>query len=253
MEYEYTEQEFWEKIIVPSYWGMARQDIIFTLHDVRELLVITSDKYAKELGFNSFKDSMFTEPGIDYKRLYDGNKDNFNMLMRFLNEKKKPFDYIYKKKDSGNQIYLSTTEAIFDLQGNVIGKREIARPIQLVSHRHIVESHFKRHGTNIAALQNINHNIPILNEKEELIMFMLIAGYSQSEIGEYMQCSRSYIAKLIAENLCPKFGISFLSTKLLIDKAISIGFALLIPDTFLHTLNSTSLQKQIASSIAKSE
>jgi hypothetical protein len=131
---------------------------------------------------------------------------------------------------------MTITEPLFNFQGKVIGKKETDVPLQLVSHRDLVEKHFKRYNVELVALENITGLIS-LNEKEEVVLFMLIGGYSQLEIGDLLGVSRSYVLKIISENLCVKFGLTIASTKLLIEKAIMLGFANFIPSKFLSTLN----------------
>jgi|GEM_PF-2838851 len=233
---------FWDQIIIPAYWGMAIQNLTFTIHNHQETLILTSNCYAQELGFRSFEEAVYTKPGIDYPRLYDDSQENHFLAMDFLIKEKKPFDYFYKKKNNCELLFISTVEPVFDTKGAVIGKRELARSIQLPAHRELVETHFKRFNTNLAALKNIRPHTPKLSEQEEIILFMLISGYSQHEIGELLGYSRSNIVKIIAEKLCPKFKLTYLSTKALIDKAIFMGYAKLIPAPFLETLNKVLTQ-----------
>ncbi len=229
------DETFLEQIVIPAYWGGATQDIMFGINDLNEKLILTSNLYAKSIGFNDFQEALNTYPGIDYPRVI-GTPEQFAAQKDFLVNKKCIFDYIYKRKDNDNTLYLSTAEPIFNYKGEVIAKKEFDRPIRIMSHRDIIENHFKRFGTNVASLTNLIE-VEKLNDKEELILFMLIAGYSQQEIAEFLKFSRSYVVKIINDSLCPKFGISTLSTKILIDKAVSLGYALFIPDNFLNFIN----------------
>lgn len=228
---------FLQQIIVPSFLGLTAQDIIFTIHDLDEKLILLSDKFAQQIGFSNYKLAINKYPGKDYPR-YVGEVLHFEMQKKFLQFEKQPFDYIYRMKDNvDNTLYLCTSEPIININGEVIAKKEMSRPIKLLSHRDIIEKHFKRFGTNIASLKNISPSGFLFSKTEEIILFMLIGGYTQKEIAEFLNYSRSYIVKIIAENICPKLGINFFSTKLLIEKAIDMGFGMLIPEEFLLTLN----------------
>ncbi len=72
-----------------------------------------------------------------------------------------------------------------------------------------------------------------LTENEEAVLFLLLYHYSQQEIAQVLKCSRSEVVKIIAENLCIKFDLPILSTKLLITKAMSQGYAMVIPEKLL--------------------
>lgn len=229
---------FLQQIIVPSFLGLTKQDIIFTIHSLDEKLILLSDKFARQIGFSNYKLAINKYPGKDYPR-YVGEEVHFDLQKKFLQFEKQPFDYIYRMKNNeDNTLYLCTSEPIINLSGEVIAKKEVSRPIKLLSHRDIIEKHFKRFGTNIASLKNISPSNLLFSKIEEIILFMLIGGYTQKEIADFLDYSRSYIVKIIAENICPKLGITFFSTKLLIEKAIDMGFGMLIPEEFLFTLNS---------------
>lgn len=73
-----------------------------------------------------------------------------------------------------------------------------------------------------------------LTEIEELILFMLIADYSQQEIAQTLKCSRKQVVEIISESLCVKFELPILSTALLIDKAIAKGYNMVIPRLFFN-------------------
>ncbi len=77
------------------------------------------------------------------------------------------------------------------------------------------------------------YNHPILTEKEEQILFLLIHNYSQQEIAQLLQYSICEVVEIIAESLCSKFRLPRFSTQLLINKAIAKGYAMIIPEKLL--------------------
>ncbi|MFN8770731.1 MAG: hypothetical protein ACK5Z5_09820 [Neisseriaceae bacterium] len=108
--------------------------------------------------------------------------------------------------------------------------------LKLFSHRDIIETYFKSNNSNNYMIEVANNAIK-LNEQEEVVLFMLLAGLTQKEIGDLLGFSRSYILKIIAESLCVKFKLSMLSTKSLIEKAVALGYARLIPAKFLRVFD----------------
>ena len=122
------------------------------------------------------------------------------------------------------------------MSGELVGKKKTDVKTIIMSHRDLIFRHFKHFNIHALAINNVISNIK-LNETEEIIIFMLIAGFTQQEIGDFLKLSRSYIFKIIAESLCIKFNISLISTKLLIEKALELGYANFIPKIFTHEVN----------------
>lgn len=226
--------KFLEKYIIPTYLGLVHSDCLFSLQDLNETIILASNKYAKIIGFKNFIEAYLKKPDIDYKRLY-GDAYHYELQKKFLIKHKKPLDYLHTS-NTDNIIHLCSIEPILDSNGDVIAKKEISRPINLLSHREIIERYFKKHPSQTLISANIVDTIN-LTEKEEIILFMLISGYSQDEIAHFLHCSRSQIAKIVVKNLCFKFGITALSTKGLIEKAITMGYSMMIPNSILATLN----------------
>lgn len=73
-----------------------------------------------------------------------------------------------------------------------------------------------------------------LSDEESKVLSLLILGYSQAQIATALNRSRTYVAtKIIGEKLCPKFGVSGFSSRVLVDKAIAQGYANFIPKNLL--------------------
>lgn len=229
-----TAENFLNDIIVPAYWGLASSNVRFGVSDLDERLIICSENYAKEVGFKDFKEAMNKRPGIDYPR-YGGTPEDFAIQRQFLKTQKRSFNYVCKYQNNG-AFYMSTAEPVINTNGEVIGKKEVDVELKLFSHRDIVESYFKRYGSNIAAMEDITKTIN-LTEREEMVLFMLLAGFTQKEIGEFLSVSRTYILKIIAEGLCVKLGLKVVSTKSLVERAVALGYTRLVPAKFLEVFN----------------
>ncbi len=226
-----NDEDFFDQIVIPYHYQIAvNNSTRFGIKNVDEKIIICSNDFATPMGYNSFKEAINKVPDVDYPRQF-GTFEYFQKQLDYLRTMKKAFHYIYYDKFD-KTIYTSITEPIINSQGRLIGKKETDIKNSIFSHRELVLQHFKRFNTNVAALDNANIDIK-LSEREEIIIFMLIAGFTQQEIGEFLGISRATIFKAIAENLCVKFDIGLVSTKLLIDKTIALGYANLIPRAFL--------------------
>lgn len=231
----HDDNAFMDQFILPSHYALARSSAVrFCVRNLNEQIIICSDDYAKETGYNNFKEIMYKQPDIDYDRII-GSRKYFLLQMNYLKLHKKNFNFIYKDVIHEG-FYMSTSEPILNFAKDVIGKKESDTRLKLLSHREIIENHFNKHAIEIAALTNITKDIK-LSHRGEIVLFMLIGGYSQNSIGQFMGFSRTQILKIIDQELCPKFGLTITSTKQLIEKAISLGFAHYIPESFLEQLN----------------
>lgn len=231
-----NDDDFMSRFILPAHYPIASgSDIRFRIRNMQEQIIICSNDYAQEIGFKDFNSTMFKRPDIDYERII-GSPEAFAIQMNYLKRHKKSFHFIYKYP-AANGFYMTVSEPIVNFYGEVIGKKESDLQLKLLSHREIIENHFKRYNVAMVSMENILEHIE-LTTREELILFMLIGGYSQQEIGQFLHLSRSAILKIIAGSLCPKFNLDTVSSKLLVEKAVFMGFANYIPESFMHRLNS---------------
>lgn len=80
--------------------------------------------------------------------------------------------------------------------------------------------------------------LPIkLTETEETILFMILYGYSLNKIAKFLKFSNYYLKYVIVKSLFKKFEIKTRKTKDLMVKAMSMGYALIVPERFLPQLS----------------
>ena len=60
---------------------------------------------------------------------------------------------------------------------------------------------------------------------------MFANGFTQSEVVQILNISRGSVANIVSEQICSKFKIAGSSTKLLIDKAITLGLNKTMPSS----------------------
>lgn len=228
--------DFMSKFILPAHYPLAiNSEVRFSIQDCSERVIICSSDHAKDRGFKDVKAAINKQPDIDFQRNTLTGRNEFNIHINYLKAHKKSTQYVYRNKKS-NILFLTTSEPIINFAGEVIGRKDNDAPFRMISHRDVIERHFKNYGVDTFSMENLT-NIQ-LSEQEELVIFMLIGGYSQQEIADFMKISRGMVSKIIAEKLCVKFEMTIISTKLLIEKAVSCGFANIIPEKFFAYLNS---------------
>ncbi|MFN8769695.1 MAG: sigma factor-like helix-turn-helix DNA-binding protein [Neisseriaceae bacterium] len=124
-------------------------------------------------------------------------------------------DVIVKFKDIERLVLFSSIPIKLD-NGKIVGVQVIGRFANLPSHMEIILKHSQ---PNALAITELPMTVE-LNNREQMIVYLLIAGFTQEEIGKYLGYSRGHIAKIIATAICPKFGLKGSSTKRLIKLAV---------------------------------
>ena len=133
-------------------------------------------------------------------------------------------DIIIKLKSMGSLVLFSLIPIQYN--NKYIGYYAVGRNTRIPSYMELMLLHTKKPKfIKKKELANI-----ILNEKEKVILFLLISGFTQNEIAEYLGCSRGFVGKMIAKRICPKFGLVGSSTKLLVQQAILHGVLDSIPE-----------------------
>lgn len=95
----------------------------------------------------------------------------------------------------------------------------------------------KRHNIDIITLYNNELSNIFLSSSEQIIVFLLLSGYTQNDIAKFLKTSRSNIAKIIGNNLCHKFKLHGYSANVLKDKLIHEGYHHFIPQDLIQQNN----------------
>jgi hypothetical protein len=178
-------------------------------------LAFASERLCKKLGYMSYKEMNYKKFGDLLEKYSNYSKAIMLNNIQQLIEGAEIIDVVVKFKNS-QQLILFTLMAIKLNDGTIVGVQTFGRDIKLLSHMEIILNHS-------ASKPSPPDELPVdidLNSREQMIISLLIAGFTQVEIGEYLQCSRGHVAKLIATEICPKFGIKGSSTKRLVKMAI---------------------------------
>ncbi len=220
-------ENFIKKFIVPAFMGLMKQNIILCIQDLSGKIILSSQKYKFLFLNKSPLNTSIKKEEIKLPLIY-GNPIFSSIFDKHIKDSKKPMDFI---STINEQLYLITCEPLFN-NNKILAIKNYLRPFRIISPKEITYIHFNKFKINMATLSDIHK--PILTEKEKVVLFMLITGYNQKEIATYIRSSRSLVAKIISNGLCPKFNIAGSASKILIDKAISLGLASFIPKEFIY-------------------
>lgn len=120
---------------------------------------------------------------------------------------------------------------IFNQYKRCFAVKSISRPLtDVVASSELITVRLRRYNCPGIILSNV-FGVK-MDEREEIILSLLLMQKSQKEIAAALNTSRSNIAKIIGQ-ICIKFEVNGYSSKTLIDKAIHLGYSNWIPYNLL--------------------
>lgn len=176
-------------------------------------------------------------------------QEGYNTLRRLLEiliEEKIPLSYInFMPYGHTRKPFLETALPIFGDNLDVIGVKVITTEYSLYGQNEYFSELCKVSSEHAESISP--NNIPLQKTKINLadrqyeIVYLLANGFTQSEVAQILNISRGSVANIVSEQICPKFKIAGSSTKLLIDKAITLGLNKTMPSSlykpFIIVLN----------------
>jgi hypothetical protein len=90
-----------------------------------------------------------------------------------------------------------------------------------------------------------------LPTRQHEILYLILQGIPQEYAAQILNIKRGTLARIISEQICPKFNIHGSNTKLLIEKAMQLGFHRYMPKS-LWVPGVIILEEEIASLVNSS-
>ncbi len=236
-------QRYTEEVLLPNFMHLVEQNIYSTLFDYKFEIVACTNLSAQSIGFNHWQEAC----GLSFCNYMDAATAN-KIFGEFYTEQLTESLHQYAKKiyeiqkivfSSKNVIsfidllpysgkfisYLVTYVPILHPSGEVIAIQSFAIQSRFFSYQDylqvIVDSDKQQKYLHLDKLTIRQHEI----------MFLLANGISQDQCAQILKLSRSTIGNIIANQLCPKFGISGSNTKLLAQLALKHEYQKQIPST----------------------
>lgn len=127
--------------------------------------------------------------------------------------------------DKGIKSYLVTYIPVFNASGIVIAIQSVAFDYRLAGYHEYIQNILeqKKFVVNMSKLK--------LSKREDEVLFLLTCGMTQEKIGEILEIKRDTVATIIKHQLCVKFSLPEVNTKLLVETALSYGFPFSIPES----------------------
>ena len=186
--------------------------------------------------------------------LMPGIKANYTLLVKLIQivfKEEIALSYIDFMPYAGNKIpYLNTMIPIFGEQMNVVGIQSTTTEYSLYGHNEyfqelanlVAQADKPKIQDNAQQTQYLK-----LAPRQHEIVYLLANGFSQSETAQILDIGRGTVAKIVSEQICPKFNIAGSCSKILIEKAILAGFHTNMPQglfkPFIIILNHEIVEK----------
>lgn len=226
--YNYPDNEtFIKQVVIPYFTGAVNKKFFSAVFDLDGRMIITTDLYAKFLGYSSWEQVQ----GKTIKEAYQGNE--YDSLINDLNNIRK--SVIQQKKIITHVnllpmpwgIIVAYHFPVFNPKGEVVATRIVSKRLNVFKASLQINQQLKK-----MALRNKDVDLrkSKLTKRQREILFLLTMGFSQEQAAEYLGIKRGTLAKVVSEQICPIFGISGSNTKLLIQTVIANDYFIGFPE-----------------------
>lgn len=257
---DYEKKEFTENILIPNFMHLVDQGIYSVLFDYELKIVVCTTLSAQSIGLERWEDAR----GLSFRnyantdvaaKIFSGHYNE--QLMESLHQYAKRIyeiqRLVFTRKNVISLIdllpyggkftsYLVTYVPILHPSGEVVAIQSFAIQSRFFSHQDYLKviTDEKTHERYL--------NSEKLTLREHEIMFLLANGVNQEQCSQILKITRSTIGNIIANQLCPKFGILGSNTKLLAQVALQHEFHQLVPSS-LYRPYIVVLDEKIATQI----
>ena len=236
--------DYLSKFIIPNFMAMLDQDVYSTLFDIDGKIILSTQKNAQASGFNNYQESI----GLSYadatpellQRLMKNypleNTDKIiaachkiHKLLLISVEQKRVINFIdLIPYNNQFQSYLETYIPLFHPSGEVIAIQSLSAEFKMFNFNELIFDTSKT--TNARNFSIPNESPPIqLPVRQHEILYLILQGIPQEYAAQILNIKRGTLARIISEQICPKFDIAGSNTKLLIEKAMKMGFQNYMP------------------------
>ena len=232
-----------QEVVRPYFQTCAAAPMYAFIMDFRYETVMATNKTAYSVGLTHWDETIGTSykyySRLDLATWYFGKRYNHKTATAIHHYARKIFriqQYVFKTGypasfidslpyDKGIQSYLVTYIPVFNSSGIVIAIQSVAFDYRLAGYHEYIQNILeqKKVAVNISKIK--------LSKREDEVLFLLTCGITQEKIGEILDIKRDTVATIIKNQLCVKFSLPEVNTKLLVETALSYGFPFSIPES----------------------
>lgn len=237
-------EQYLHDVILPVFEPLIYQNVMSSLFDRDGRIILSTDENARAGGFSSWKDHI----GLSYadvdeqlieqmlgdtshytKQMIIASCKKIHQILSLVVSKKRAINFIdlipYKNK---YRSYLETYIPIFHPSGDVVAVQSITTDFKFLQ----VTDLFASHGADISGkyLHIPDDSPPVcLSPRQHEILYLVLQGIPQEYAAQILNIKRGTLARIISEQICPKFDIYGSNTKLLIERALRLGLQHYMP------------------------
>ncbi len=206
------------------YSGMQKSNMMIAVFDLTGGLIFATDKFAQLFGkvyFNNrLESTMYQQMEENQPHLVDKLVE----IRKRVVDTKEEYQYLLNLHlHNGIHSYRVTTYPVFAPDGSVIATEIRCKVFYWFPFNQLLKD-------GLCEKPKLSSKHIKLTSRQKQIIFYLILGYPQQTIAEMIGISRGTIAKMIAEDICPKFNLPGTSATVLVKTITQYDYEYLIPN-----------------------
>lgn len=242
-----TPHDYIEQYIIPAFQGIVYQDFLTTIYDIEGNIVLTSQKLAQALGFESWESmrnvnfnklepQQLNEQQLDQESQHKiatmfAIRDKLSTVRDIVVKEKIPISVIliHPFNKLFKNFLLLTFSPLFSPDGDVIAIYGVTSDYSMFGMMELRDILGSIHKTRINTAV-MPKSLPFkLTIRQHEILFLLVLGATQEVIAELLNVTRGCVSKTITQSLLPKFNLEGAPVKDLVDICRKKNLQYLIP------------------------
>lgn len=225
-------QENLQKVILDYYSGMYSSKLKILVIDLEGKILFVSSVAAKLFGINPYHENLDAEIKRAFFEMVPDPaiQEEIKKIRPLVLETQDLISFFINLPVSGiNHSFVFLVRAIFAQNAEPIGIEVI-----IDQYAFFPLKHHLRHPQEKTKSENFQTAKIKLTEREYLVLFYLVLGYTQDEVADILQVTRGTVARMIHDKLYEKFGPAKRTTDYLIEAAIKNGVKMNLPTSISH-------------------
>lgn len=250
MKKKYSDSQIDEYIvntILPTFSGMVNQDLISTVYDYNDNVILTTQKLAQIFGYKSWQtvlnqsaqDIIYKQPlPQNISQQFEQNiqtmfdlRFKLSVIRHEVLKLKRPVStlLVHPFNRVFDSFLLTTFIPLFMPNGEAVAILGTSTNYSMFGIQEFRDSLEKLHQT-----KNKKADIPTkfpetLTTRQHEILFLLLLGATQEMVAQILDVSRGSITKTLTQSILPKFNLNGASVKLLVKYCRQQNFHYIIP------------------------
>ncbi len=213
------------------YCGAYSQKLRLAVFDLLGQIQFVTHELAVFLRLNPYAPDLATSVANNFKTMVADSKilREFQKIRPQLIKSKQVQRFFFNLTiDEINHSMILIFTPIFSPCGLMCGIELNVLDFNLLPIKHYLDFDIAIHN------RTFNADSPIsLSTRQNDIVYYLLLGLTQKQIGEKLKISRGTVSKLISEQICPKFGLESGYTGVLLARLLGSAVKLRIPSSLM--------------------